>query len=267
MLTVRDAASIQSPIENAAEQYYSDEQNRTSWKLIVEKLRVAGAAYTIDAAIYMNDAAFVKEQLTNDDAWVNRRRGAQTVPLRVAARTGRIEICRLLLEHKSDPNAFEEGMGYPIIVDAVRHPKILKLLIDHGANLRRRITWHGNLGGMQIIGDEASALHYAVRAGNLNSVKLLVEAGLDPNAADTEGQTPLHIAILIERYEREWDGSSFVKIVDYLVENDASLEFADKSGRTPLELARKLNSPIEIQQVLDKRAKEIDRAYSRWSDR
>ncbi len=264
-LDIRDAASIQSPIENAAENYFHDEKHRRKWKLIVEKLRRAGAEYTIDTAIYMNDVAFVKEQLTNDASWVNKKRGAQSVPLRVAARAGRVEICRLLLEHKADPNAFEEGMGYPIMVDAVQHPRIVELLIKHGANLRRRITWIGGRSGVRIIGDESSALHYAVRAGKLESVRLLVNAGLDPNAADEEGQTPLHVAIRSERRERDWerDSSSYHRIVEYLLENDASLRLTDRSGRTPLELAKQLKSPKGIIQALRKRQQERDAAFQR----
>src|SRR5258706_8098625 len=41
-LDIRDAASIQSPIEDAAENYFRDEKRRDNWKIIVTKLRDAG---------------------------------------------------------------------------------------------------------------------------------------------------------------------------------------------------------------------------------
>ncbi len=87
-LNIRDRASIQSPIEHAAEQYDLVPEHRDNWRIIVAKMRDAGAEYTIDTAIYMNDVAFVEKRLAADGSWVNKRRGAQHVPLRLAARTG-----------------------------------------------------------------------------------------------------------------------------------------------------------------------------------
>jgi len=266
-------AAGKSPIEDAAESWYRDVKRRDTWKVIVTKLRNAGAEYTIDTATYMNDVAFVRAALENDDSWVNESRGAQSVPLRLAARIGRVEICKLLLDHKADPDSFEEGGGYPIMVDAVDHPAVVKLLIERGANLRRRITFVGWKTGFWIIGDEATALHYAARAGNPKSVRTLVNAGLDPNATDNAGQTPLHVAIRFERWEhdkmfprsmrrKERITSRFLKIIEFLLNNDASVRLTTKSGQAPveveeeltaLELAKELNSPKEIIQALRQR--------------
>jgi ankyrin repeat protein len=178
-LDIRDSASIQTPIESAAEQHFEDEERRDTWRAIVEKLRDADAEYTIDTAIYMNDLTFVEAQLAKDDSWVNSRRGAQHVPLRIAARTGRVEICKLLLEHGADANAFEEGSGFPIVVDAVKYPAIVKLLIEHGADLKRRITWRRGRTGAWIIGDEATALHFAAGLGHPKTIELLIDHGVD----------------------------------------------------------------------------------------
>ena len=265
-LELRSAASIQSPIENAAENYYRREGEREKWKQIVQLLRDGGAKYTIDTATYLNDIDFVKQELAADDTWVNRTQGAQSVPLRLAARIGRIEICRLLLEHNADPDSFASGVGWPIIHDAVNHPEIVKLLIQNGANLKRRITWLGGRSGIWIVGDEATALHFAARAGNIESVKLLVKAGLDPSAADDKGQTPLHIAILFERWERDYerDASNYPAIVEYLLANDASIRFEDKSGRTPLKLAKKIKSSLEIRTALRNKQRELNDERTEW---
>ncbi len=227
------------------------------------KLRAAGAEYTIDAAIYMNDISSIRARLAKDASWVNKRRGAQSVPLRVAARTGRVEICELLLEHKADPDDFELGMGFPILVDAVRHSAVVRLLIEHKANLKRRITWHGGRTGIWLIGDEASALHYAVDAGNPESVRLLIVAGIDPNAADEEGQTPLHIAVRCASFRQQGNGgdSEYVKVIALLLDNDASLRFHDRSGKTALELAK--GSSKEIRQLLQTKEAEIGSRFRR----
>jgi ankyrin repeat protein len=165
-LNIRDRASIQSPIEAAAEQYDRDPEKRETWKIIIAKMRDAGAAYTIDAATYMNDIPWVEKRLAADTSLVNETNGAQDIPLRLAARLGRVKICKLLLEHGADPDDSEQGCGFPIMVNAVEHPAVVKLLIDHGANLKRKITWRCGRTGVWVIGDEASALHYAAFAGN-----------------------------------------------------------------------------------------------------
>lgn len=255
-LEIRNAATIRTPIESYAYRYFYDEEHRDKWKNIVAIFRDVGAEYTIDTAIFMNDIKHVQNELAEDASWVNKHRGAQSVPMQVAARTGRIQICKLLLEHKADPDAFDESNGYPIMVNAVDHPAIVKLLIQHGANLKRRITWFGGRTGVWIIGDEATALHFAVRSGNLESVKLLIATGLDPSAADNEGQTPLHIAITYERIRRHSKPDlSDIKIIEFLIDNDASLRLTDKSGESPLALAKKLKSSDEVLQLIQKMCK------------
>lgn len=264
-LEVRMAASCRSPIEAAAERCFRDEEHRDHWKALVNALRAAGAEYTIDTASYMNDVAFVRELVTQDASWVNQWRGAKSVPLRLAASLGRVTICKLLLEHGADPDSFEEGSGYPIIVGAVQHPTIVRLLIRHNANLRRRITWQGGRTGVWIVGDEATALHFAAEAGNLDTVRCLVDAGLDPSAADDEGQTPLHVALHAERMAplTGRGRSVYSKVVEYLLTHDASLRLRDRDGRTPAELAKHLKSPKKIRRLLDKAEQEQIEAYGR----
>lgn len=268
---LEEAAQMVSLHEKEPEENWSEE-DRDDWKKrredsrkLVACFREAGAEYTTATAIYLNDVDFIRSRLADDASWVNRRSGYYYSPLAQAASTGRVEICKLLLEHKADPNCFERGLGIPIICNAVHNAEIVKLLIDRGANLKRRISYHGGRSGVWIIGDEATALHYAAGAGNLETVKLLIEAGLDPSAADVEGQTPLHIAI---RHERWWNDSKevnkrYLEIIEYLLENDASLEFTDREGRTPLELAKETKSPREIRRLLQKKREETIEAYNR----
>jgi ankyrin repeat protein len=185
-LEIRDTAELQTPLEFIAREC-ARKNNDPVLRSVCDKLMAAGAQYTVDAAIYLNDIDQVKNLLKPDDKWVNSTQGAQGVPLRVAAVMGRDDICKLLLDHKADPDDFEQGVGYPIMVDAVSHPTIVKMLIAAGADLKTRITFRGFQTGQWIIGDDATALHYSVQAGNLESVQLLTAAGVDVNAVDTDG--------------------------------------------------------------------------------
>jgi hypothetical protein len=58
------------------------------------------------------------------------------------------------------------------------------------------------------------------------AVKLLVEHGVNVNAANDAGQTALHFAVQ--------SGDSLVK---YLAEKGATLDLKDRQGRTPLDVA------------------------------
>ncbi len=267
-LDIRDRAAGLTPLEHMVSEWAHLKKRPAKWRMVVDKLRAAGAEYTIRVAICLDDVDHIKRELEKDDSWVNKRDGPSTAPLRIAAHYGRDAICKLLLEHKADPDDFEHGIGYPILHDAINHPKVVKLLVEAGANLRRRITWRGGRSGIWIIGDEATALHYAVGEGNLESVKILLKAGLDVNAADLKGQTPLHVAVSMESFiHKSWghksslygDPKRFVAVIRFLIENDASLRFTNRDDQTPLVLADQLKSPKAIQNILKKAQDEQSR--------
>ncbi|PRW56411.1 ankyrin repeat [Chlorella sorokiniana] len=67
----------------------------------------------------------------------------------------------------------------------------------------------------------------ASASGRASLVAQLLRAGVDPNAADKRGETPLHIAAHLDAPP---------ELVRDVVLAGASLDCADKSGRTPLEV-------------------------------
>ena len=183
--------------------------NRKLWKEVAELYLKAGAKYDIISAVYRNDLARVKEIMGSKKPDTTRRNFRRKSPLRRAASLGHVEICRYLLEEcKADPDQFEQGSGYPIIKDAVKHPEIVRLLIKHGADLKKRITWTGGRTGFWIIGDRATALHFAAEEGVPKTIQILIDAGIDIFATTSDAlrgekidQTALDVAAIFAQPE------------------------------------------------------------------
>lgn len=120
---------------------------------------------------------------------------AGTTPLMRAARAGDSATMRLLLDHGADPKlATKDGST--------------ALMFAAGVGYRDKNTK----------GTESEALE---------GLKLMMSLGLDINAANNRGETPLHGAAL-----RGAD-----TIVQYLVDHGADLNAKMKSGFTPLDVA------------------------------
>jgi ankyrin repeat protein len=175
---------------------------KAKWRKIIDLYLKAGADYDIVTAIRLNDLDRVKAILKASPEFANDFQ--DWTPLREAAQLGRLEICQYLVDNfKLDVNDFEGGVGYPIIKEALSYPRVVKLLIDHGADLQTRITWRGGRSGYWPIGDDATALHYAMDDGVPETVTLLLEAGIDPFASTRKPtQTALDVAALFERSDQ-----------------------------------------------------------------
>ncbi|MFT3881676.1 MAG: ankyrin repeat domain-containing protein [Gemmatales bacterium] len=179
---------------------------KKKWRKIVDLYLKAGAEYDLATAIHLNDLDQVEKIISKSKLLADNFQGNS--PLRLAASLGRLEICQYLIEkHNADVNDFERGGGYPIIKEALKYPKIVKLLIDHKVDLKTRITWRGGRSGIWIIGDDATALHFAAEEGVPETIKLLLDAGVDlfalahrmfPQKNDA-GQTALDVAAIFKK--------------------------------------------------------------------
>jgi ankyrin repeat protein len=91
--------------------------------------------------------------------------------------------------------------------------KIMKILIDHGANVNYR--------------DEANStpLHEIAYQGSVKVAEILVSHGADVNARNNSGQTPLYLAA-------KWCNA---RMVELLLKHHADVNAIDKSKRIPLE--------------------------------
>ena len=136
--------------------------------------------------------------------------------LRGAAEKGSLTMVELLLDHGADPTRIGAGRW-------VLHPRIAPLLSARrvgrpsgswiGASctgnqgrrddpdLVRALLRHGARADDRRTGDpaktvgvatlEATALHYAAKAGFVQTIQVLLEHGADPRAGDSRGRTPM----------------------------------------------------------------------------
>ena len=97
--------------------------------------------------------------------------GTGETPLMTCARSGSAEAVRVLLVHGADVNAKEPNQNQTALMWAAaqQHPKVLQTLIEARADLQA----HTKLG--------FTALHFAARAGDMESTRILLGAGVDVN--------------------------------------------------------------------------------------
>jgi uncharacterized protein len=89
-------------------------------------------------------------------------------------------------------------------------------------------------------------LNTAVENDQMGIIELLLKNGADINFQSAEGWTALHQAVdlsidsTIQNSGKQ--GEEPTEIIKYLLDNGASVSIKDKSGMTPLDLARIYNS-------------------------
>ena len=132
------------------------------------------------------DAAMV-EKLTAAGANANTAQAltGETVLMR-CARTGSLEAVKALLAHGADVNAKEKQKGQTPLMWAIEleHPDIAQALIAAGADLHAKTK-----GGF-------TPFLYAARQGDMETGKLLLEKGADPNEVWAQQAGPARQAAL-----------------------------------------------------------------------
>ncbi len=160
--------------------------------------------------------AFVR-LLLKSDANPNTVIATGETPLMTCAKTGSVDAVRILLEYGAAINAKEPQQSQTALMWAAaeRHPDVVSALIEAHADLKA-VTRQG-----------FTAMHFAARVGDLETVKLLLAAGVDVNLlTDPGGYTPLLVAAMRAQ----------VDLAVYLLEHGADPNI-DAAGMTPLHWA------------------------------
>ncbi len=146
-----------------------------------------------------------------------------TPALVLAVRAKHFQIVTLLLERGADPNAFDP-QGRSAVMYAAKEGVAIMIspLVQYGASVGLKDKAHGG-----------TPLLIAARNAQWEAVAILLSLGADSDAQDSKGFTALHWAVKNEDQV----------IAKRLVDAGAAL-LPDKSGRTPLQLARKNKSAV-----------------------
>ena len=215
---------------------------------------LAGALITSAFANSIHEAArsgdvSVVQTLLNTGIDVNKKNEDGWTPLHIAASKNHKTIVELLIENGAEINSLGEtssifiwqGGFTPLHYAAVNgHKEIVELLINKGANVNAKTDdgltprdWAIKRNHTDIVdllrsyGGKTNSIHFQVRDGDLEGVQDYLDAGLDINAKDQNGSTPLHWAALEGHKE----------IVEFLINKQADVNAKDNTGNTPLDLA------------------------------
>jgi len=203
-------------------------------------------------------------------------------PLICAIYMDRFDIFHLLLKQGADINRLDGRGRTPLMIamefGELRYPnsmghdqRILETLhhvAGNGNNLLHAISLRNDHASamdffrtaMEAMEVEYKAnaalitpLHYAAYRGNLDIVRYCCEQGIDANAADHAGNTPLHTALMSSPDGPDGIGEAHVReIVTSLLTAGADPNRANAEGRTPLDLAvrQELTDCVTLMSVL-----------------
>jgi ankyrin repeat protein len=224
------------------------------------------AGYDVRTAVVLGDAARVREELAHDPGLTSRtdeRTGWTALHAACASRWHRLDparaggltdVARLLLAAGADPAARPDGESdqwSPLLcaVAGEPNPAITGLLLEHGARPDDHVlylaafeTGHECLRLLLPYAPDiasATALSAPISTGDVVGVRLLLDAGADPNHL-------LEAGLLGESHEQEppvpplsaaVDLESRPEIVGLLLERGADPDVPGRDGRTPYQQA------------------------------
>jgi ankyrin repeat protein len=205
-----------------------------------------------------NGNSAITQRLVEAGADVNERMLNSDTPLMMAARTGDVATMKLLLDKGADVNAKETARGTTALMWAAAegHPAAVQLLVDRGADVsvaskphwmdrpigygkavdprpsRKRdnsnvVSQIGPRNMRDQRGGGLTPLVFAIRANDLESVKILLKAGANINQPTNYNWSPLLVATQNRHYQ----------LGAYLLDHGADPNIVTKGDWSPLYIA------------------------------
>jgi len=175
------------------------------------------------------------EKLAGAGARLEDKDGNSRTPLHVAVFMGKRDAARALLRLGANPNALD-GQRYDIITIAsvANDVPSLKLAIEGGASAKNITSPY-----------DGTALIAAAHLGHAEVVRTLISAGAPLDHVNNLGWTALIESIVLGD-----GGKNHTDTLDALVKAGANVNLPDRSGFTPLRLA-KARGYIEMVRILE----------------
>ena len=149
--------------------------------------------------------------------------GHRRTPLHVAAHLGHQAAAQALLKGGANPNALDSQQYDIVTIAAVNNDvPILKVALAGGCSVKNITSPY-----------QGTALIAAAHLGHAEVVRVLIAAGAPLNHVNN-----LHWTALIESIVLGDGGRNHTDTLDALVKAGANVNLADRSGATPLTLAK-----------------------------
>jgi ankyrin repeat protein len=216
--------------------------NLAAADLLIKSGANAGAANRYGATplwlACINGSAPMIERLLNAGADPNTTMPEGDTALMTAARTGDVAAVRALLTRGATVNAAEKWKGQTALMwaAAANNAAAIEALVEAGADVQARTKYRtvplfqtGGFGRRAERNSDVTkqsgftALHFALRAGALDAIKVLLKSGANINDTTSDGTGALVLAI----------ASTHFDLADWLLEQGADPN-ASAQGWTPL---------------------------------
>lgn len=245
-------------------------------------------------ALAAGEMALVKRLLTVADLEERNPADRGVQAIHVAAQHGHVEIIKLLVERGASVEALDlEGMTPLFYAAHGGQLEALKYLVSAGANPshlegqgRSALYWAANVGQIEVLklllqlGCDPniptrlgrSALSKASWSAQLAVVRELCESpAVHLNDPDTRGRIPLHNAVWGESGGRTGKKIAFentgdspecaVILIQHMKALGLTIDFPDKEGNTPLNVAASTNAPRSLKLLLEQGANPLLRNH------
>ncbi|MFN7733473.1 MAG: ankyrin repeat domain-containing protein [Pirellula sp.] len=227
-------------LEDLCKDYARSSDNLTKER--IDLLRENGAVYTARCMISLSDLdSFGKLKA---EAWDQNTRDSLFVH---AVESDRAIMAYLLLKSGANPNHDPE-----LLFKALKRRELTMLLLDEGADIATEFDMRKFGRSGPRIADRFQAIHRASEdPAYLEGLGVLLERGADPNARDSDGETPLFWAIRTAARDRS---NRLLPTIFNLLQSGALNSIESNQGETPITLVQSLKVPDSIRAIVTAKA-------------